>query len=142
MLFLALFIISVIYVPEWFNKLLGRTGGVKLAIINNELYTFSIERTSKDDEHEELDAGDLKNLADTTNNKQTIRVWIIENIMKELDNGKQTSASDRIIAKPGKAEVNKDKSKKHLELTVRKCELLGVKLLKHGNAVEITYKYK
>lgn len=115
-------------------------GGTKLAIIDDKVYEFNIERVAGD-RREALDVGKIKEIIDKAGNKQTAKDWIIENILKAIGREKQINLADVSIPLPGETEVSKDTNKEHLELAVNKCEILEIKQSEQEDSIEVTYRY-
>lgn len=115
-------------------------GGTKLAIIDNNVYEFNIERV-KGDKREALDVGKIKEIIDKEGNKQTAKDWIIENILKAIGREKSINLADISIPLPGKVWVSTDKDSGHLELAVNKCEILNIKQSEHEDSIEVSYRY-
>lgn len=123
-----------------FDTLLNILGGTKLAIIDNNVYEFNIERVTGD-KRESLDVGKIKEIIDKEGNKQTAKDWIIENILKAIGREKSINLADISIPLPGKVWVSTDKSSGHLELAVNKCEILNIKKSNHEDSIEVSYRY-
>lgn len=140
LLFLAVLIIALFFVTVKFNGLLSKAGGIKLAIIDNNVYEFDIERV-KGDRRESLDIGKIKEIIDKVGNKQTAKDWIIENILKAIGHEKSINLADISIPLPGETEVDTDENSEHLELAVNKCEILNVKISEHEDSIEVAYRY-
>lgn len=140
LLFLAVLIVAYFFVAVKFNGLLKRTGGTKIAIINNNVYEFDIERVAGD-KREVLDVGKIKEIIDKAGNKQTAKDWIIENILKAIGREKSINLADITIPLPGETEVSKDMNKEHIELAINKCEILEIKQSEQEDSIEITYRY-
>lgn len=115
-------------------------GGKKLAIIDNSVYEFDIERV-KGDDREALDVGKIKEIIDKAGNKQTAKDWIIENILRAIGHEKSINLGDITIQLPGETEVSTDENSEHLELTVDKCEILNIKKSEHEDSIEVAYRY-
>lgn len=130
----------MLFVKVKFNGLLSKAGGTKLAIIDNKVYEFDIERVAGD-KQEALDVGKIKEIIDKAGNKQTAKDWIIENILKAIGREKSINLADITIPLPGETEVSKDTNKEHLELAVNKCEILEIKQSEQEDSIEITYRY-
>lgn len=139
-MFLAVLIIAYFFVIVKFDGLLGKAGGTKLAIIDNNVYEFNIERVTGD-KRESLDVGKIKEIIDKAGNKQTAKDWIIENILRAIGREKSINLADISIPLPGKVWVSTDKDSGHLELAVNKCEILNIKKSKHGDSIEVAYRY-
>lgn len=120
-----------------FSNVVGRT---KLAIIDNNVYEFDIERVTGD-KRESLDIGKIKEIIDKEGNKQTAKDWIIENILKAIGPEKSVNVADMSIPLPGKVWVSTDKDSEHLELAVNKCEILNIKKSNHEDSIEVAYRY-
>ena len=120
-----------------FSNVVGRT---KLAIIDNNVYEFNIERVTGD-KREALDVGKIKEIIDKAGNKQTAKDWIIENILRAIGREKSINLADISIPLPGKVWVSTDKDSGHLELAVNKCEILNIKKSEHGDSIEVAYRY-
>lgn len=123
-----------------FDTLLNILGGTKLAIIDNNVYEFNIERV-KGDKREALDVGKIKEIIDKEGNKQTAKDWIIENILRAIGPEKSVNVADMSIPLPGETTVDTDENSEHLELAVNKCEILGIKKSEHEDSIEIAYRY-
>lgn len=123
-----------------FDTLLNILGGTKLAIIDNNIYEFNIERVAGD-KRESLDVGKIKEIIDKEGNKQTAKDWIIENILRAIGREKSINLADISIPLPGKVWVNTDKDSGHLELAVNKCEILNIKQSNHEDSIEVAYRY-
>lgn len=123
-----------------FDTLLNILGGTKLAIIDNNVYEFNIERVTGD-KREALDVGKIKEIIDKEGNKQTAKDWIIENILRAIGREKSINLADISIPLPGKVWVSTDKDSKHLELAVNKCEILNIKKSEHEDFIEVAYRY-
>lgn len=139
-LLLVTLILACIFIMDKFENLLNRTGGKKLAIIDNKVYEFDIERV-KGDDREALDVGKIKEIIDKAGNKQTAKDWIIENILKAIGREKSINFADITIPLPGETTVSTDENSEHLELTVDKCEILNIKISKHEDSIEVAYRY-
>lgn len=139
-MFLAVLIIAYFFVIFKFDGLLGKAGGTKLAIIDNNVYEFNIERVTGD-KRESLDVGKIKEIIDKEGNKQTAKDWIIENILKAIGREKSINLADISIPLPGKVWVSTDKDSGHLELAVNKCEILNIKQSEHEDSIELAYRY-
>lgn len=120
-----------------FSNVVGRT---KLAIIDNNVYEFNIERVTGD-KRESLDVGKIKEIIDKAGNKQTAKDWIIENILKAIGPEKSVNVADMSIPLPGETTVDTDENSEHLELAVNKCEILGIKKSEHEDSIEVAYRY-
>ena len=120
-----------------FSNVVGRT---KLAIIDNNVYEFNIERVTGD-KRESLDVGKIKEIIDKAGNKQTAKEWIIENILKAIGPEKSVNVSDMSIPLPGETTVDTDENSEHLELAVNKCEILNIKKSEHEDSIEVAYRY-
>lgn len=123
-----------------FGTVLNILGGTKLAIIDNNVYEFSIERVTGD-KREALDVGKIKEIIDKEGNKQTAKDWIIKNILRAIGHEKSIKLADMSIPLPGKVWVSTDKDSGHLELAVNKCEILGIKKSEHEDSIEVAYRY-
>ena len=139
-MFLAVLIIAYFFVIVKFDGLLGKAGGTKLAIIDNNVYEFNIERVTGD-KRESLDIGKIKEIIDKAGNKQTAKDWIIENILRAIGREKSINLADISIPLPGETTVDTDENSEHLELAVNKCEILNIKKSKHGDSIEVAYRY-
>lgn len=120
-----------------FSNVVGRT---KLAIIDNDVYEFNIERVTGD-KREALDIEKIKEIIDKAGNKQTAKDWIIENILRAIGREKSINLADISIPLPGETTVDTDENSEHLELAVNKCEILNIKKSKHGDSIEVAYRY-
>lgn len=140
LMFLAVLIIAYFFVIVKFDGLLGKAGGTKLAIIDNNVYEFNIERVTGD-KRESLDTEKIKEIIDKAGNKQTAKDWIIENILRAIGREKSINLADISIPLPGKVWVSTDKDSGHLELAVNKCEILGIKKSEHEDSIEVAYRY-
>lgn len=120
-----------------FSNVVGRT---KLAIIDNNVYEFDIERVTGD-KRESLDIGKIKEIIDKAGNKQTAKDWIIENILKAIGPEKSVNVADMSIPLPGETTVDTDENSEHLELAVNKCEILVIKKSEHEDSIEVVYRY-
>lgn len=123
-----------------FDDILKRTGGTKLAIIDNKVYEFYIDRVTGDEE-EALDVGKIKEIIDKAGNKQTAKDWIIENILRAVGRDKQINLADVSIPLPGETEISKDMNKEHIELSVNKCEILNINKSEREDSIEVAYRY-
>lgn len=120
-----------------FSNVVGRT---KLAIIDNNVYEFDIERVTGD-KRESLDIGKIKEIIDKAGNKQTAKEWIIENILKAIGKEESINIADISIPLPGETTVDTDENSEHLELAINKCEILDVKKSEHEDSIEVAYRY-
>ena len=123
-----------------FGTVLNILGGTKLAIIDNNVYEFNIERVTGD-KRESLDVGKIKEIIDKAGNKQTAKDWIIENILRAIGREKSINLADISIPLPGKVWVSTDKDSGHLELAVNKCEILNINKSNHEDSIEVSYRY-
>ena len=140
LMFLAVLIIAYFFVIVKFDGLLGKAGGTKLAVIDNNVYEFNIERVTGD-KRESLDIEKIKEIIDKAGNKQTAKDWIIENILKAIGPEKSVNVADMSIPLPGETTVDTDENSEHLELAVNKCEILGIKKSEHEDSIEVAYRY-
>ena len=139
-MFLAVLIIAYFFVIVKFDGLLGKAGGTKLAIIDNNVYEFNIERVTGD-KREALDVGKIKEIIDKAGNKQTAKDWIIENILRAIGREKSINLADISIPLPGETTVDTDENSEHLELAINKCEILNIKKSEHEDSIEVAYRY-
>ena len=140
LMFLAVLIIAYFFVIVKFDGLLGKAGGTKLAIIDNNVYEFNIERVTGD-KREALDVGKIKEIIDKAGNKQTAKDWIIENILRAIGREKSINLADISIPLPGETTVDTDENSEHLELAINKCEILNIKKSEHEDSIEVAYRY-
>ena len=140
LMFLAVLIIAYFFVIVKFDGLLGKAGGTKLAIIDNNVYEFNIERVTGD-KRESLDVGKIKEIIDKAGNKQTAKDWIIENILRAIGREKSINLADISIPLPGETTVDTDENSEHLELAINKCEILNIKKSNHEDSIEVAYRY-
>ena len=120
-----------------FSNVVGRT---KLAIIDNNVYEFNIERVTGD-KRVALDIEKIKEIIDKAGNKQTAKDWIIENILRAIGREKSINLADISIPLPGETTVDTDENSEHLELAINKCEILNIKKSEHEDSIEVAYRY-